>query len=525
MQQAGFSGLFLIGKINNPHQQEHETLMAMNWDAALKTAQNLAAQWSANEPGGVIVGFDADHIRFHAAGGVESLATHKPFSADSVVRYASVTKHVFATMVLQNPDKISLDERLGKYLPELNKPLADVTVGRALDMSGGLPDTRECLTLLGLSIYTETHNDRLMDFHATMKRLNFDAGTQISYSNTGYRLAEIALERQGLRFDDYLQNEIVPWLGVKFKAPDMWNDPVDGLVPGYWHNGKKWQLSAAGLYISAAGSLTGSANALAIWAQAFMCGKGKLAGMMDKLGASRKMADGRLSAYGLGLVNSELDGLKFVGHGGSHPGYKSYVLICPEHQCGFIVVANRDDANGAQMAQAAMAALTGRTLPRAGSTIPDGFYLTETGHHWVEMKNGNITYIDNEDALYDEGNGWFSSRSATSPVRICWTGEVLQGEIGHAPRRLYPVVPKPAGNELDGMWRSPYGAYFEIIDGAVIMGTGPVRQTMPMLDLGNGRYLFTLHDGPWVKRVCLHILGDNHAELVLNRSRMLEYYR
>ncbi len=499
--------------------------MAMNWDAALSTAQKLAAQWPANEPGGVIIGFDADGIRFSTASGVESLATHKPFSADSVVRYASVTKHVFVSMVLKHADKISLDDPLGKHLPELKKPLSEVTVGQALDMSGGLPDTRECLTLLGLSIYSETHNDRLMDFHATMERLNFDAGTQVSYSNTGYRLVEIALERLGLRFDDYLQNEIVPLLGVQLKAPDVWNDPVDGLVPGYWHDGKKWQLSSAGLYISAAGSLTGSGTALATWAQALICGKGQLSGVIEKISAPRKMADGRLSAYGLGFVGSELDGLKLVGHGGSHPGYKSYVLICPEQQCGFVVVANRDDANGSKMAQAAMAALAGRSLPQAGSTIPDGFYVTETGHHWVEMKGGNVTYIDNEDALYDEGNGWFSSRSATSPILLRWTGEVLEGELGHAPRRLYPVTPKPAGNELDGSWKSVYGAAFEIVNGTVIMGVGPVQQTMPFTDLGNGRYLFTLHDGPWVKRVCINRLSDNRVELVLSRSRMLEYTR
>ncbi|WP_421091210.1 serine hydrolase domain-containing protein [Pseudochrobactrum sp. MP213Fo] len=500
-------------------------IMGMNWDAAAQTAQNLASQWPASEPGGVIVGFDKTGIVFSFAGGVESLATHKPFTENSVVRFASVTKHVFVSMVLAHSDKIALDDRLGKHLPELKAPLSDVTVGQALDMSGGLPDSRECLTLLGLSIYTETMNDRLMEFHSTMERLNFDAGTQVSYSNTGYRLVEIALERLGLRFDDYLQTQVVPALGVQLKAPDVWNDPVDGLVPGYWFNGSKWQLSAAGLYISAAGSLTGSGTALATWAQALMTGKGTLAGVIEKLSAPRKLADGRMSDYGLGFVNSELDGLKLVGHGGSHPGYKSYVLISPELQCGFVVVANRDDANGGKIAQVAMAALADLQLPQPASTLADGLYVTETGHDWVEIKGATVNYLDNEDALYPEADGWFSSRSATSPIVLRQSGDALEGELGHAPRRLLPVTAKPAGKALDGFWKSPYGAVFDIIDGAVVMGIGPIRQTMPLSDLGGGRYLFTLHDGPWTKRVCLHVLGENRIELVLSRSRMLEYYR
>jgi hypothetical protein len=57
------------------------------------------------------------------------------------------------------------------------------------------------------------------------------------------------------------------------------------------------------------------------------------------------------------------------------------------------------------------------------------------------------------------------------------------------------------------------------------MGIGPTRQLMPLEDLGNGRALFTLRDGPWNKRICVHMLGDNRLELVLNRSRMIEYQR
>ncbi len=57
------------------------------------------------------------------------------------------------------------------------------------------------------------------------------------------------------------------------------------------------------------------------------------------------------------------------------------------------------------------------------------------------------------------------------------------------------------------------------------MGTGPLRRRMPLMALGNGRYLFTLQDGPWTKRVCLHMLGDDHVELVTSRARMIEYRR
>src|SRR6218665_1217711 len=114
---------------------------SLNWSGAASTARKFMEAWAAGEPGGAVIGFDAKSIRFALAGGLESLSTLAPFTPKSVVRYASVTKHAFCAMVLAHPELISLNDRLGDHLPELQEPLAGVTVGRALDMSGGLPDT------------------------------------------------------------------------------------------------------------------------------------------------------------------------------------------------------------------------------------------------------------------------------------------------------------------------------------------------------------------------------------------------
>ncbi|SDP28697.1 serine hydrolase domain-containing protein [Phyllobacterium sp. OV277] len=495
-----------------------------NWVAASQCAESFASQWPDTEPGGAIIGFDTQGIRFAHCGGLESLSTCKKFSADSVVRFASVTKHVFAAMVLRNTDLISLNDRLGVHLPELQSPLADVTVGRALDMSGGLPDVRECLTLLGLSVYTETKKGPLLDFLFSLTRLNFDAGTDVSYSNTGYRLVEAVLERKGLTFDAFVQSEIAQPLGIFLKAPEVWIDPVKGLVPGYFKDDENWQLSAAGLHISAAGSLAGSGNDLAVWLQHLLANNDRDTGLLAALSATRYMADGRPSGYGLGLRWSDLAGRNFVGHGGSHPGYKSYFLLDPEAGTGVVVVSNRDDTNSYKLAFNTMSALTGLPLPETNCTLPDGLYATETGPYWIELKNGIATYLDAEDTLYDDGDGWFSSRSASSPLRLHWTGSALEGEAGYVQRCFLPVNPETVPDDLNGHWvAGQYGAQFEIKDGMVIMGIGPTRRSMPLMALGNDRFLFTLNDGPWRKRICLHRLARGKMELVLSRSRIMEY--
>jgi CubicO group peptidase (beta-lactamase class C family) len=497
-----------------------------DWNAASLSAKVFSRTWSKNEPGGVIIGFGAHGVKFAYAGGLESLPSGTPFTANTVVRYASITKHVFCAMVLRHADVISLNDRLGDHLPELQNPLADVSVGRALDMTSGLPDVRESLTLLGLSVYTHTDADSLIDFLSSMTRLNFSAGSEISYSNTGYRLVEAALERKGLSFNDFVKSEINAVLNTSLEVPDVWADPVKGLVPGYWKNGDKWQESSAGLHLSASGSLAGSGMALTNWAQALLKGEGAFSGLLSTLSAEHFLSDGRPTGYSLGLRWNEINGKRFVGHGGSHPGYKSYFLLDPADKTGMIVVCNREDADTYKIARDCMAALNGLSLPEMTTAIPDGLYVADAGPFWLEMRGGVANYLGAEDRLYNIGEDWASSLSPSSPMKLRWDGEVLQGEIGHVKRELLPVQARPVNKEFDGHWSAPlYGASFTIDNGHIIMGIGPTRQLMPLEDLGNGRALFTLRDGPWNKRICVHLLGDNRLELVLNRSRVIEYQR
>ncbi|MFD1198870.1 serine hydrolase domain-containing protein [Brucella gallinifaecis] len=497
-----------------------------DWNAASLAAKLYSRTWRKDEPGGVIIGFDPDGVKFAYAGGLESLSTGIPFTANTVVRYASITKHIFCTMLLRHSDLVGLNDRIGDHLPELQAPLGDVTIARALDMTGGLPDTRECLTLLGLSIYSHTSAESLIEFLSSLTRLNFCEGTEISYSNTGYRLVEAALERKGVFFKDFVCSEINQPFNIFMDAPDEWADTVKGLMPGYWKSGDKWLQSSAGLHLSASGSVAGSGMALTKWAQALLAGEGALSGVLSELSAEHFLSDGRPTGYGLGLRSSEIDSKQFVGHGGSHPGYQSYFLLDPAEKTGMIVVCNREDADTYRIARDCMAALNGLSLPERASFIDDGLYVADTGPFWLEMRGGVASFLGADDPLYDIGDGWVSSLSSSSPIRLRWDGEALQGEIGHVTRELRPVQAKPVGNEFDGYWNaSLFGASFTVDNGHIIMGIGPVRQVMPLEDLGKGRALFTLQDGPWRRRICIHLLGENRLELVLNRSRVIEYQR
>ncbi|CAI0726862.1 MULTISPECIES: serine hydrolase domain-containing protein [Serratia] len=500
----------------------------LNWRAAGAAAERLLAGWrQEGEPGGAITLFDAGKIRATACAGLADLAQNTPFSADSVVRYASVTKHIFAALALNaTGDAVRLDQPLGELLPGLQPALAAVTVGQALDMTSGLPDVRETLGLLGISLHAVSDAQPVLQFVEGLERLNYAAGSEVAYTNTGYRLVEAALKAKGHDFDQLVQQHIARPLQVQLKAPESWFDVVPGLAPGYWRAPRGWQLASAGLHLSASGSLTGSANALTRWLQTLLADQGPGRGVLAQLSAPRHLSQGQLSDYGLGLAHTRLGQHRLLGHGGSHAGYKTYFLLTADRRAGVALVANREDCDSFDMALRVMAALLGATLPQRSDAIPDGVYATVAEPYWLEVKEGNLAYLGIGEPLYRADDGYAVSLSAHMPIRLKWTGAAVEGEVGHVSRSFLPVSANhDCLRHVQGLWYHPqYRTAFEICGDRVHIGVGPAAQTGRLTPLGQGRMLVESSDGPWLKRFCLYFRGYS-VDLIANRSRVLTFRR
>lgn len=498
-----------------------------DWEAAEAWVES-AVSWQAHEPGGGMILFDDHGIRVGRFGGVENLSTSQPFGIGTVVRYASVTKHVFAAFVLAQGDVLSLDDPLGKHLPRLSEATARITVGQALDMSGGVPDTRECLTLTGHSIFTQTLAPDLLALHERLAQPSYPSGTEVHYSNGGYRLVEEALRGHGRLFADFVRDHLGAELNLTMFAPEFWTDPVPGLCNGYWRDGETWRMGLQGMHLSGAGSLCGSAGSLAHWGGMLLKGAEWQGGLLGQLTAPRRLADGRVTDYGLGLRRQRVGGRDLVGHGGSQPGFKSYLLLDTDSRTGCVVVANRDDVNAAGLAAGAMAALLGQTLPQPFSDLRPGVYVSPAGDDWLEVRAPNsVIRLDDEAAVYSAGDGpGIDSMSATSSLRLQMEGDMIVGEVGHAPARFEPAVRSEIPSDLDGHWiNDESGAVLSIKNGQVFLGNTAVPRPMPLWGIGNGLMLFDLVDGPWTRRICLRRQDNDRLVLSLSRARQIAYRR
>jgi CubicO group peptidase (beta-lactamase class C family) len=507
----------------------------MDWQAVAVEAGRIAQAWTADGgPGGAVLAFDGDDLRAQACGGLADLELGLPFRADTVVRFASISKHLMASLLLAEAGKPgipALDDFLGSHLP-LAPALGGVTIARALDMTGGLPDALEALWQLGVPPSAGMDHEALLGFVQRLDRLNFAPGSEIAYSNTGYRLVQAILAAHGIDYPARFAERLLRPLGGAMRFPYDTTEPVPHLAGGYWKSASGWRRGRYGLHISASGGWAGSAQDLASWLQALLAGRAPLEGVLPQLARRRTLSDGRPTAYGLGLARQELGAHLLVGHGGSLPGFRSYFLLDPETRAGVVVVCNREDAEPSALALKLFAALYGETLAEpARGVLPRGLFAMPGTPFWIEHQAGSLTWLGASDTLYPDGEGGVVNRSAHMPVRLRFEDGAIVGEISHVARRFVAVPGDlAAAPAWAGDWICPaQNARFSVVvaHGAarLITGAGPLRREIPLHPIGEGRALVQLdRDGPSSLRLCLAFSRDE-VRLVSNRARGLRFSR
>jgi CubicO group peptidase (beta-lactamase class C family) len=499
-----------------------------DWSRGRSEAAVIAEAWTRGSgPGGAIVLFDRDGVRETASGGFAVIEHRLPFTPDTQNRLASISKHFCAALLLR--EGLPLDEPLGALLPGLAEPIARVALGRALDMTGALPDMMEALWQQGTPFTASLDAAAILAAARRLPGLNAEPGTEMAYSNTGWRLAQAILEaRTGKPYAQSIAELVAP-LGLPIRFVEDETEVVDGLATGYWRDGPAWRRGRYGFNFSASGGMAGSAAGLARWLAALMAGNGALAGLLGQLAAPRRFADGGESVYRLGLVASTLGNTALLGHGGSLTGYRNHVLLAPEPGVGVVVLTNREE-DALWPALRVLAALTGEALPAEPDDAPSGLFAGEDGPFWAELGGGAISFMGGHEKLVAEGEGGLRSLPAYLDIRLRQGPDgALAGMIGGVARRLLPV---PTGTALDprlvGRWRDPrFGVDLAIrADGtARFPFAGPLGAETRLTPLPGGRALADLQHGPWRHRPCLWLQPDGSLRLASHRSRILHLTR
>ena len=308
-----------------------------------------------DSPGCAVSVVDSGRTVFAKGYGMASLEHDVPITPSSAFYAASVSKQftAFAVAMLAQQGKLSLDDDIRKWIPEVPNFGKTITVRNLIHHTSGLRDYFGLLGMTGWPSDGPLTEARFLDLVSRQKALNFDPGARHVYSNTGYVLLSILVKRvSGKSLREYSDQAIFAPLGM---TNSHFRDDHTALVKNralaYSPSGSSWQMDVPGFDVVGDGGLFTTADDMAKWARNF--DDHTVGG--DEL-AARVLTRGRLTSgdsipYAFGLSHGVYRGQPIVEHGGAYGGYRTQVLRFPVQHFAVVTLCNASTANASRLSQ------------------------------------------------------------------------------------------------------------------------------------------------------------------------------
>jgi CubicO group peptidase (beta-lactamase class C family) len=278
--------------------------------------------------------------------GLADIGEQRAPHSDSVYAIGSITKSftALATLQLVDAGKVALDDTVGKWLPDYAGPARDVTVARLLDHTSGIPNYTEIQPLYPKLERNAWTRDEMVANFASLP-LQFEPGTRWSYTNSGYYLLGLIIEKaSGLDYYEYLRRNVFAPLGMTRSYDGNDAEVVPGRVRGYrvrdgvTYNASPWHY----LVPFSAGSLLSTAKDLARYRRGVFTSPDFPPSLRALITRAVPLQDGTANLYALGgLIDSDFGGHRKLSHSGEIFGFHSDHAYYPAEDLTIVVLTNR----------------------------------------------------------------------------------------------------------------------------------------------------------------------------------------
>ena len=321
-------------------------------DAAGRVAQ-VMSDYDSTTPGGVVAVVRGGKLVFARGYGMANLEHGIPNTPATVYHMASVSKQftAFATLLLADEGRLSLDDDIRTHLPELPDFGTRITIRHLIHHTSGIRDQWTLWGMAGGRLDDVITHADLMNLIRRQKELNFTPGAEYLYSNSGYTLlSEIVARVAKEPFGVFMKKRVFDPLGMKnTQIYDDHERLVKGRADSYRRNESgQWSKAVLSYANRGATSLFTTAPDLALWLDNYRTGKvggTRLVQQMQQRGVLNK---GDTLTYAAGLVIWKDRGLQAISHGGSDAGFRTSVSYYPEVETGIILLGNEAGFNTSQ---------------------------------------------------------------------------------------------------------------------------------------------------------------------------------
>jgi CubicO group peptidase (beta-lactamase class C family) len=329
-------------------------LRAQQMPAPAAVDKIFAAYDAPGSPGCALGVAQNGRMLYEHGYGTAELEWGVPISPTTVFNVGSISKQFVAASIalLAERGQLSLDDDIRKFVPELPAYQAPITIRQLLHHTSGIRDMLELMYLAGVDINTHHSTEEYLGLLARQKELNFPPGTQHLYSNSGYFLLGLVVQRaSGTSLRAFAERNIFGPLGM---TDTHFHDDNRMIIPrraeSYARAGDHWVLDYSTNFDRVGpGGVNTTVRDMALWDHSFDTGSLGGPDFRATMLTRGVLANGDTIPYALALVHGDQGGLRTISHGGSSLGFRAHYLRFPEQHVAVVVLCNTP-ANPARLA-------------------------------------------------------------------------------------------------------------------------------------------------------------------------------
>ena len=331
--------------------------VSIETDSLTIKVDQLFTQWDRwDSPGAALAVVREGKVIYKRGYGCAQLEYNSPITPSTIFHVASVSKQftAFSIAMLANQGKLSLDDDIHKYLSEVPDFGKTITIRHLIHHISGLRDQWELLAQAGWRLDDIITKEHILKMVRHQKDLNFDPGEEYLYCNTGYTLlAEIVSRVTGQSFREWTEANIFKPLGM---SNTHFHDDHEMIVKNRAYSyrpleGGGFKKSVLSYANVGATSLFTTVEDLARWTQNFEDARVGGKKVVDQMVSQGVLNSGREISYAFALSVGKHKGLRMIGHSGGDAGFRSYLMIFPEHKVGIAILSYLISFNKSRIAR------------------------------------------------------------------------------------------------------------------------------------------------------------------------------
>lgn len=277
--------------------------------------------------------------------GMSDLQHGVPITPTSVFHVASVSKQfaAFAVALLAQDGKLSLDDEVQRYVPELPRYARPITLRHLIHHVSGIRDQWELLGMAGWRYPSDLFTQQdVLDILSRQRELNFNTGDEWLYSNSGYTLLAMVVQRvSGKSLRAFSDERIFAPLGMtRTHVHDDHAMVVPGRTSAYEPRPDGWAISIPNFDTHGATSLFTTPEDLLKWQHNFAAVTVGTPSLLREALTPAVLTSGKATTYGFGISLDTYRGTPAYGHGGADAGYRADIVRFPDHDLDIAVTCN-----------------------------------------------------------------------------------------------------------------------------------------------------------------------------------------